>query len=239
MLKTIDDAFYASLADSMKTDLANLAGTSGSLKSIAMHGTTIGAFLIGQGEAAILFCDGKISMGNTAFALDFPKNKRIDRHTCMLLSGAAGPGMAYAKALRTQIEFIQDSENVILPARVKANFLKQLLRENMGLSAQGMACHPILASYDTVDHQAIRLFVINPDGSDIVRESSAMLGSGANGTTALVEMSWHPGLTQEEGVALVRDVREGAKADNFTGGTWVLWRLDADGVSPIEEWPDE
>ncbi len=98
----------------------------------------------------------------------------------------------------------------------------------------------IFVSFDVVQGHAARIIKVMPDGSKIERPFTDSLGSGQNSADPRLKEGWKTGMTEKEGIELVRHIStQASREDNFTGGTWLVWRVDFDGVREIKRWPHE
>ena len=199
------------------------------------HGTTIAAFLVDNGKTIVAVSDGKVSEGQMLYAasLDFPKVVEIDRSTIMLFAGAAGFAALYSRILKNWVETMERVREVRLSARAKVNMLARMLRESLPFAASGFPVMAILATFD--ERKSARIFLFSPDGSNIQRESYAILGSGKVGEGVLVER-WHPDMNRNEGIILAKRLVKvnATNLDSATGGQIFIKVLDENGVESVD-----
>lgn len=231
--QSLDVALRAQLLQGLAVDLTGIPPDT-DLKALTLHGTTIGAFLIGNGEAAVVFSDGKASMGTEAFSMTMDKIIKVDRRSCLLISGSPSVGERFARALRSWTGYLEDSENRPLPVRGKVNFLQDALASNgPRLAAFGLVLMPIFVTYDEERGKA-RTFALFPDGTSLEKESTALLGSGYTSGNSLLEELWTPGLSETDGIALARRVlAKTTTKDNASGGQHTVKVLGAAGIRLI------
>lgn len=199
------------------------------------HGTTIGAFVIEDGSRALAFSDGKVSMGNEPVHMTYRKMLQVDPHTDMLFSGSPSLAVRVGRALRNWVGYREDTTNLPMTPRGKELALESMLMQGIGLAGAGILLAPILVTYDP-QKERIRLFNFGPDGSMTEHTNFTVSGSGARARLVLGER-WKPGLTVEEGAALVRRlIREIPETiDSFSGGTPSIDLVGPGGISVVEE----
>ncbi|HXV26955.1 MAG TPA: hypothetical protein VD862_02960 [Candidatus Paceibacterota bacterium] len=244
-MKNIDFAatLKTELLEGLRVSVAELGGPN-SLKHLSPHGTTIGAFPILKGEAAIVFSDGKMSAMDQGMYLSIDKIMRVDATSVLLISGSPAIGERVRRTLRNYIGFLEDSEQERLTFRAKVNFLKDALFSGLGLAGAGLSVMPIFVAYDA-EQKRIRICTLFPDSSHIDHTATAedtgekpvsLFGSGYTSGAGLLRKLWRPGLTEKAGLAVAREVlEETARVDNASGGKFRFKRVDAGGVRVIGE----
>lgn len=199
------------------------------------HGTTIAAFPVDNGKLIVNVSDGKVSEGQLLYpvSLEFPKMVEIDRETVMLFAGAAGFAVMYSKMLKNWVETMERIREERLSTRAKVNMLSRILRESLPLAASGFPVGAILSTFDK--RKGARIFLFTPDGSNVLRDSYAVFGSGKVGEGILVER-WKPDLTREEGIEVAKRLVKvnAANLDSGTGGRIFIKVLDENGVESVD-----
>ena len=200
-----------------------------------LHGTTIGAFIVDNGQRAVAFSDGKVSMGNKPVHLAYRKILTVDRFTRLLISGSPVLGVEYARVLRSYIGYREDTSGQPMSARAKVHFLMRQLKGGLGLMGAGILCAPILVTYDTREKMCARIFSLGPDGSEIPHLDFASGGSGSNIDIDL-RRSWRPGMSADEGIALAHQVitTVAPEIDSFSGGKVSIDLIGPEGARIIE-----
>ena len=231
-----DSVALAPIRELVANMLRHLNGSSNLKDNISpWHGTTIAAFLVDNGKTIVTVSDGKVSDGQILYAasLDFPKVVEIDRSTVMLFAGAAGFAALYSRILKNWVETMERVREVRLSARAKVNMLSRMLRESLPLAASGFPVVAILATFD--ERRGARIFLFTPDGSNVRRESYAILGSGKVGEGILLER-WHPDMKRNAGIKLAKRLikANSTNLDAATGGRIFIKILDENGVESVD-----
>lgn len=202
------------------------------------HGTTIGAFFIDEGRRALVFSDGKVSMGNKPVNLDYRKILTVDRFSRMAISGSPVLGAAYAASMKAWIGYREDTSGQPVSARAKARFLGRLLMGGINLMNAGIVCAPIFVTFDQREKKRARIFLFSAEGSELEQQLFATSGSGGNIDVWLRKALKVPGtnLTLDEGVALAREAIHEVAPDNdsFSGGKVSIDLVGPDGAQTIE-----
>lgn len=201
------------------------------------HGTTIGAFLVDNGRAAVALSDGKVSMGPRIASLDFRKILPLDSHTVLLMAGSPVLGLLTGRLLRAYIRSYQDLRNGRpMSTDPKKKRLARELLGMFGLAASGILLAPILATYDTYKGRA-RIFSYSMEGSfnertdnDARLDGYATGGSGADIHKVIKERR-RPAMSIDDGIALAEHlVKDTAEDDSGSGGRAFVYVLDRDGA---------
>lgn len=199
------------------------------------HGTTIGAFFVDNGAQALVFSDGKVSMGNKPVHLAYRKIFTVDRYSRLAISGSPVLGAAYAASMKAWIGYREDTSDQPVSARAKARFLGRLLMGGMNLMHAGIVCAPIFVTYDAREKKRARIFMFSGEGSEIESDSFSTSGSGTNVDVSLIDY-WRPDLSVDDGIALARRTILGLapKIDSFSGGKVSIDLIGPDGARVIE-----
>jgi proteasome beta subunit len=201
------------------------------------HGTTIGAFLVTDGQALVAFSDGKVSMGTRIAAMDYRKLVTLDSHTAMLIAGSPVMAQRMALLMRSYIRAYQDIRmGKPMSTDAKRKRLALELLGTFGLATSGLILAPILATYDREKGRA-RIFAYSPEGSFNERRDVgdahggyATNGSG-EGVYKLIKKARRPGMSVDDGIALAHElVRDAAEDDSASGGSTFIAVIDRDGI---------
>lgn len=198
------------------------------------HGTTIAAFTVDGGKAIVAVSDGKVSEGPVLYpaSLEFPKVVEIDKETVMLFAGSAGFAVMYARILKNWVETMERVREEKLNARAKINMLSRILRESLPLAASGFPVGAILATFDR--QKGMRIFLFTPDGSNVLRKTYAIFGSGKVTEASLLE-NWRADMTRQDGVEYAkRLIKTSSDLDSASGGRIFIKVLDENGVESID-----
>ena len=231
----LDERFIARITAPIRTVCEHAPVSLQGQAGVLLHGTTIGAFMVDDGQAAIAFSDGKVSMANKPVHMAYRKILSVDRYTRLLISGSPSVGFAHAGALKAWVGYREDTSNQPVSARAKARFLARLLMGSLSLTAAGIICMPILATYDVREKKCARIFSLGPDGSEVEHSDWSTSGSGAD-IDVWFRKAWRTGLTVDEGIALARDTIKtlAPDIDSFSGGKVSIDVIGPDGARTVE-----
>ncbi len=215
---------------------ASLGPFAGSL----LHGTTIGALIVGDGQYVVAFSDGKVSMGSKPVRLDFRKIFKIDRRTRMLISGSPVLGIEYARVLRAWIGYLEDTSGQRLTARSKIGNAAGMIFSGIRLMGAGIVCAPIIATYDVNGKNRARIWEIGGEGSEIEQTTRGFCvgGSGSSIEPWLDEkysVAGGKSMSVDAGIELAREAIEKQipKSDSFSGGKVSIDVIGPDGTQLI------
>jgi 20S proteasome alpha/beta subunit len=199
------------------------------------HGTTIGAFFIEGGARALVFSDGKVSMGSKPVHLAYRKIFTVDRFSRLAISGSPVLGAAYAASMKAWIGYREDTSDQPVSARAKSRFLGRLLMSGMNLMHAGIVCAPIFVTFDAREKKCARIFMFSAEGSEIESDTFSTSGSGTNVDVSLIDY-WKPGMSLDDGVALARRTILGLapKIDSFSGGKISIDLVGPEGAQTLE-----
>lgn len=202
-----------------------------------LHGTTIGAILVGNSQYVVAFSDGKVSLGNKPAHMAYRKIFTVDHHSRLLISGSPILGKEYASALRSWIGYAEDTGRPML-ARAKANALAGMLFRGFGLAGAGLVCAPILATYDYAGKRCARIFPLGVEGSEIADVNFATGGSGGNIDILLRDRYAKAGettMSPDDGIALAREmIKLVPDYDSFSGGKASVDLIGPEGARTIQ-----
>lgn len=232
--------FTSELLAGLEWDLSRL-GSTVSLEEMKTHGTTIGAMRVNGGRAVVAFSDGKMSVMEQAWSKDADKVIQTDAHTCFLISGSAVLGIDMAKALRTWVASIENSQQFTLTARSKVNFVSEMLKRTREAASHGMGVMPILATFDVANTMQGKVFMFTQDGMWMDKDVF-VLGSGHHAGHGPLkedyqrEVASSGDVSLARGVELARETLERTeREDNASGGKKTIKIIDAGGVRLGEE----
>lgn len=224
MLFEQDQEFLAQLLAPVRQLLERPPESLGPFAGTLLHGTTIGAFIVGDGQYVVAFSDGKVSMGSKPVHLNYRKIFKIDRRTRMLISGSPVLGMAYAKALRAWIGYLEDTSGQRITARAKIGTLSNTLFRGIGLMGAGIVCAPIIATYDAKEKKRARIWDLGAEGSEVEQTERGFCVGGSGATIEPLLNEKYPtaggkSMSIDAGVELARRVIDQIpKSDSFSGG---------------------
>jgi len=234
----LDERFIERITATVRQANLNAPVTLGEESGKMPHGTTIGAFLINNGSHALVFSDGKVSMGNKPVNLAYRKIFTVDRHSRMAISGSPVLGAAYAASMKAWIGYREDTTDQPVSARAKARFLGRLLMSGINLMHAGIVCAPIFVTYDRREKKCARIFLFSGEGSEIEQPLFATSGSGGDIVIWLRKALKGPGsgLSMDEGIALAREAINEVAPDNdsFSGGKVSIDLVGPEGARTIE-----
>ena len=104
--------------------MPNLSAWKEAATNTVPHGTTVLAMLY---EGGVLVAGDRLATaGHSVASRDVVKVFATDSHSCMAISGAAGPSIEMAKVLSVELEHYEKIEGQALELDGKANKLSQI-----------------------------------------------------------------------------------------------------------------
>ncbi len=233
-----DELFLARLLAPIREVCERAPETLGVHGEKALHGTTIGAFIVAKGKFAVAFSDGKVSMGSTPVSMTYRKMFTVDRYSRLLISGSPVLGMKYASAIRSYLGYLQDVSDQNITARAKVKALSATLFHGIGLMGAGILCAPILVTYDIKGKVRARIFSMGADGSEVEQDRLAVSGSGSGIEGRLRERYEGLGgidMDVDAGIELAKIAIHimAPNADSFSGGKVSIDLIGPDGAGTI------
>jgi proteasome beta subunit len=181
------------------------------------HGTTICA--LRHADGVVMAGDRRATAGNVIAHRNMEKISPADRHSGVGIAGAAGAAMELVKLFQLQLEHYEKLEGVQMSFEGKANFLAQMVRQNLPAAMQmGLVVVPLFAGYD-LRRKRGRIFTFDVTGGRYEESDYQAEGSGGRDARTTIKLGWREGLSRDEAIELViRALFEAADEDSATGG---------------------
>ena len=181
------------------------------------HGTTICA--IRHAEGVIMAGDRRATAGNIIAHRSMEKIYPADRYSGVAIAGAAGAAMEMVKLFQLQLEHYEKLEGVTLSFEGKANFLAQMVRQNLPAAMQmGLVVVPLFAGYD-LRRKRGRIFTFDVSGGRYEESDHQAEGSGGRDARTTIKLGWREGMTADQTIDLaIAALWEAADEDSATGG---------------------
>ena len=196
--------------------LPSLATWSQELTDSIPHGTTVLAM---RYEGGVLVAGDRLATaGHSVASRDVVKVFATDNHSCMAISGAAGPSIEMAKVLSVELEHYEKIEGQALELDGKANKLSQMIRQNLPAAMQGLAVVPLFAGFD-LRRRSGRLWKFDITGGRYEEAEFDATGSGGLYARETIKQGWQSGMSQAAATRLaVGALTAAADEDRATGG---------------------
>ncbi|HIG01561.1 MAG TPA: proteasome subunit beta [Myxococcales bacterium] len=180
------------------------------------HGTTVLAM---RYEGGVLVAGDRLATaGHSVASRDVVKVFATDNHSCMAISGAAGPSIEMAKVLSVELEHYEKIEGQALELDGKANKLSQMIRQNLPAAMQGLAVVPLFAGFD-LRRGSGRLWKFDITGGRYEEAEFDATGSGGIYARETIKQGWRSNMDQESATKLAVDaLTAAADEDRATGG---------------------
>ncbi|MCH2185815.1 proteasome subunit beta [Myxococcota bacterium] len=180
------------------------------------HGTTV---LSMKYEDGVLMAGDRLATAGVSVASrDVVKVFATDQHSCMAISGAAGPSIEMAKVLSVELEHYEKIEGQALELEGKANKLSQMVRQNLPAAMQGLAVVPLFAGFD-LRRRSGRLWKFDITGGRYEEAEFDATGSGGLYAREALKQHWRPEISRVDALNLaVRALTAAADEDRATGG---------------------
>lgn len=194
----------------------NVSAWAQGLSESVPHGTTVLALKYAEG--VVVAGDRLATAGHSVASRDVVKVFATDSHSCIAISGAAGPSIEMAKILSVELEHYEKIEGQALELEGKANKLSQMLRQNLPAAMQGLAVVPLFAGFDR-RRQVGRLWKFDITGGRYEEAEFDATGSGGLYARETLKQFWQSGITRTDSVSLaVKALAAAADEDRATGG---------------------
>jgi proteasome beta subunit len=196
--------------------LPSLTTWSQELTDSIPHGTTVLAM---RYEGGVLVAGDRLATaGHSVASRDVVKVFATDSHSCMAISGAAGPSIEMAKVLSVELEHYEKIEGQALELDGKANKLSQMIRQNLPAAMQGLAVVPLFAGFD-LRRLSGRLWKFDITGGRYEEAEFDATGSGGLYARETIKQGWRLGMNQAAATRLaVGALTAAADEDRATGG---------------------
>ena len=180
------------------------------------HGTTVLAMKYDQG--VLVAGDRLATAGHSVASRDVVKVFATDSHSCMAISGAAGPSIEMARILSVELEHYEKMEGQALELDGKANKLSQMIRQNLPAAMQGLAVVPLFAGFDKRRKEG-RLWKFDITGGRYEESEFDSTGSGGIYARETLKQNWQREINRNDAVNLaVASLTAAADEDRATGG---------------------
>jgi proteasome beta subunit len=181
------------------------------------HATTICA--IRHADGVVMAGDRRATAGNVIAHRTMDKIYPADRYSGVGIAGAAGSAMEMVKLFQLQLEHFEKLEGVVLSFEGKANFLAQMVRQNLPAAVQmGLVVVPLFAGYDLRRRRG-RIFTFDFTGGRYEETDYQAEGSGGRDAPTTIKLGWREGMARDDAIELVISaLYEAADEDSATGG---------------------
>jgi proteasome beta subunit len=211
------------------------------------HATTIVAATFDGG--VIMAGDRRATMGNLIAQRDIEKVFPADDYSLVGIAGTAGIAIEMVRLYQVELEHYEKIEGTPLTLDGKANRLATMIRGNLSAAMQGLAVVPLFAGYD-VDQAlsgeaatAGKIYSYDVTGGRYPEQHYHSVGSGSVFAKSSLKKLWHPGLSEDEAVAItVEALYDAADDDSATGGPDltrqifpVIYAVTADGARRVPD----
>jgi proteasome beta subunit len=196
--------------------LPNFSVWNQSATSLVPHGTTVLAM---RYEGGVLVAGDRLATaGHAVASRDVVKVFATDSHSCMAISGAAGPSIEMARVLSVELEHYEKIEGQALELDGKANKLSQMIRQNLPAAMQGLAVIPLFAGFD-IRRQNGRLWKFDITGGRYEEAEFDATGSGGIYAREAIKQNWRVDMDQGGAISLaIAALTAAADEDRATGG---------------------
>ena len=210
---------------------------------------TVNGLLEGTTVLAAVYKDGLVIAGDRQAVEGFQVGERriekifeIDEYSAVAIAGVAATGIEMAKLFQVQVEYYEKMEGTMLSLEGKANYLANMVRQNLGMALQGLVVVPIFTGYDQKREQG-RIFKYDPIGGRYEEEDYYAIGSGGKDARATLKKRYRPGMSRDEILNItVEALWDAADEDLGTGGPDFIREIfpnikviDQSGVSDVPD----
>jgi proteasome beta subunit len=210
-------ATFPQSSGSSPTGTSELAGHS------ELQATTVLAFPYAQG--VLMAGDRRATAGNIIMYDRADKVIEIDPHTVMAIAGSPATAFEMARTLAHSFQYYRRSQLQPLSSEAKVRALGQLLKNNLGMSLQGVgAVVPILALRHT-ETAVVQIYFYDIMGAQFRAVDFAASGSGSPAVRSILQWTNRWGaqptatMTEDQAVRLALQLLDvAAESDTATGG---------------------
>ena len=186
---------------------------------------TVNHLLEGTTVLAAIYKDGLVIAGDRQAVEGFQVGERriekifeIDEYSAVAIAGVAATGIEMAKLFQVQVEYYEKMEGTMLSLEGKANYLANMVRQNLGMALQGLVVVPIFTGYDLKREQG-RIFKYDPIGGRYEEGDYYAIGSGGKDARATLKKRYRPGMSRDEILNITAEALwDAADEDLGTGG---------------------
>lgn len=189
----------------------------------APHGTTIVTLTYDGG--LIMAGDRRATMGNIIANRDMEKVFAADEYSVVGIAGTAGLAIELVKLFQVELEHYEKIEGTLMSLEGKANRLATMIRGNLGMAMQGLSVVPVFGGFDP-DVGLGRIFSYDVTGGCYEEHDHHSIGSGSLFARGSMKKRWHPGMAEQEAIAVaVEALYDAADDDSATGGPDITRRI--------------
>lgn len=186
---------------------------------------TVDGLLEGTTVLTAVYKDGLVIAGDRQAVEGFQVGERriekifeIDEYSAVAIAGVAATGIEMARLFQVQVQYYEKMEGTMLSLEGKANYLANMVRQNLGMALQGLVVVPIFAGYDQKQKQG-RIFKYDPIGGRYEEEDYYAIGSGGKDARSTLKKRYRPGMSLDEILNItVEALWDAADEDLGTGG---------------------
>ena len=186
---------------------------------------TVDGLLEGTTVLAAVYKDGMVIAGDRQAVEGFQVGERriekifeIDAYSAVAIAGVAATGIEMARLFQVQVQYYEKMEGTMLSLEGKANYLANMVRQNLGMALQGLVVVPIFTGYDQKQKRG-RIFKYDPIGGRYEEEDYYAIGSGGKDARATLKKRYRPGMSRDEILNITAEALwDAADEDLGTGG---------------------
>ncbi len=183
-------------------------------------------------DCIVLAADKRVTAGYTVVSKDIKKIVKVNKRFALTMAGTVSEAQLLIKVIRAQLALKENQTNRNATVKEAANMLAGMLYNSIRTPSmiQGIA-HFLLAGLD----KELSLYDLYPDGSVTKVKGFVSSGSGSVFAVGVLENDYKEGMSQKEGVALVKKaINASLKRDAMSGNGFDIAILDKDGFKFIE-----
>ncbi|MCZ6680662.1 MAG: proteasome subunit beta [Candidatus Poribacteria bacterium] len=181
-----------------------------------LEGTTILAAVYNGG--VLIAGDRQATAGFQVGERRIEKVYEVDTHSAIAIAGVAGPSIDMAQLFQVQVEYYEKVEGSSLSLEGKANYLSNMVKQNLGMALQGWVIIPIFAGYDLKRKQG-KVFKYDVTGGRYDESEYYATGSGGKDAQTTLKKLYRPDMSRDEIVKIVVEALwDAADEDLGTGG---------------------
>jgi proteasome beta subunit len=181
--------------------------------------------LEGTTVLAAIYADGVVIAGDRQAVEGFQIGERriqkifeVDEYSAVAIAGVAATGIEMAKLFQVQVEFYEKVEGSMLSLEGKANYLSNMVKQNLGMALQGLVAVPIFAGYDPKRKQG-RIFKYDAIGGRYEEDDYYAIGSGGKDARSTLKKLYQAGMSRDDILKIVAEALwDAADEDLGTGG---------------------
>lgn len=183
-------------------------------------------------DCVILAADKRATAGYMVSNTDMKKIIQINDRFAITIAGVVSDIQMVTKVIKAQIALKENQTNRNATTKEVANMVAGILYNLIRTPSimPGIA-HFILAGYD----KEVSLYDLSPDGSTIKIETFMSSGSGSVYALGTLENDYKEGMTQKEGIGLVkRAINASLKRDTMSGNGFDIAVITKEGFKFVE-----